>query len=357
MKNNSGVQGDWITNDTKPVFSGSFGSYAFDSTQGQITFQLLDASGKLINSASPILTKDNKWSSPTDLTGSGLNEGIYYSRVLITDKAGNIVSTDFQKFIIDTEVTKSSAADSLFKYTTGSTNVETVKSIKDFYVKPGEKVTYSIFDGNSEITKGVYEGAELVVKDPSGNNLTLNKTFAAGQFKITLTDESGNSISETNTGVSWSFTNQNILFSGSPVQSTDTQKAGAVGSYLLPKIALFDLGELPKTGDELIHNEISMTDNGVQQLALRLNDVLNLGATNSFDTANHVQMRIKGDTQNGAQDKVTLIDSAVWTKTGMSVSLDDNIQYQVFTANNGTVDLFVQSGLQIYKSDGTLFMV
>ena len=45
MKNDSGVPGDWITNDAKPVFSGSFRNYAFDSTQGQISFQLLDSTG------------------------------------------------------------------------------------------------------------------------------------------------------------------------------------------------------------------------------------------------------------------------------------------------------------------------
>ena len=95
MQNDSGVQGDWITNGTKPVFSGSFGSYAFDSTQGQISFQLLDSTGKLISSASPALADDNKsWS--TSAPDSDLKDGVYYSRVLITDNAGNTVAADVQ---------------------------------------------------------------------------------------------------------------------------------------------------------------------------------------------------------------------------------------------------------------------
>ena len=181
-------------------------------------------------------------------------------------------------------------------------------------------------------------------------------------FAVKLIDYSGNE--ETiYSAIPTGSNRQTIIFEANETVKNpiETKKAGAIGVISIFETTPYDLGKLvfeqPKTGTELIHNEISMTGNGVQQLALRLNDVLNLGATNSFDTANHVQMRIKGDTQNGAQDKVTLLDSAVWTKTGTSVSLDDNIQYQVFTANNGTVDLFVQSGVQIYKSDGTSFMV
>ncbi len=341
MQNDSGVQGDWITNGTKPVFSGSFGSYAFDSTQGQISFQLLDSTGKLISSASPALADDNKsWS--TSEPDSDLKDGVYYSRVLITDNAGNTVAADVQKIIIDTKVDITEAESGAF-----ANNV--------FKIKANESMTYfygtETIQGWTPIGNGKYTGGAI----------SLTTEYSYANFAVKLIDLSGNerTISSANPNES---NQQTIIFANETVKnSIETTKAGTIGVFSLSKTTPYDLGEMvfeqPQTGASLIHNEISMTGNGVQQLALRLNDVLNLGATNSFDTANHVQMRIKGDTQNGAQDKVTLLDSAVWTKTGTSVSLDDNIQYQVFTANNGTVDLFVQSGVQIYKSDGTSFMV
>ena len=343
MQNDSGVQGDWITNGTKPVFSGSFGSYAFDSTQGQISFQLLDSTGKLISSASPALADDNKsWS--TSEPDSDLKDGVYYSRVLITDNAGNTVAADVQKFIIDTKV--DIGGDS----TASAGNVFSIKANESMTYEYGTKIN-NIW---TVIGSGKYTGESINFKTPD--------PYENQYFSVKLIDLSGNETTLSNT-VKTGSNQQTIIFEANETvkNSIETTKAGTIGVFSLSKTTPYDLGEMvfeqPQTGASLIHNEISMTDNGVQQLALRLNDVLNLGATNSFDTANHVQMRIKGDTQNGAQDKVTLLDSAVWTKTGTSVSLDDNIQYQVFTANNGTVDLFVQSGLKIYKSDGTLFLV
>lgn len=343
MKNDSGVQGDWITNDKNPVFSGSFGSYAFDSTQGQISFQLLDSAGKLISSASPDLARDNKsWSTPTP--ANNLEDGVYYSRVLITDNAGNTVAADVQKFIIDTKV--DIGGDS----TASAGNVFSIKANESMTYEYGTKIN-NIW---TVIGSGKYTGESINFKTPD--------PYENQYFSVKLIDLSGNETTLSNT-VKTGSNQQTIIFEANETvkNSIETTKAGTIGVFSLSKTTPYDLGEMvfeqPQTGASLIHNEISMTGNGVQQLALRLNDVLNLGATNSFDTANHVQMRIKGDTQNGAQDKVTLLDSAVWTKTGTSVSLDDNIQYQVFTANNGTVDLFVQSGVQIYKSDGTSFMV
>ena len=350
MQNDSGVQGDWITNGTKPVFSGSFGSYAFDSTQGQISFQLLDSTGKLISSASPALADDNKsWS--TSEPDSDLKDGVYYSRVLITDKAGNIVSTDFQKFIIDTKLDVLKAGNSY----------DSKNKISLFSFDINESAYYELYtvDTQKNLTKiansdGRYQGSQLDIT-------TATTTYGKEGFAVKISDASGNSITYYNSyQIENSSAIQKISFSNNSINATDPNKAGTVDSYLLTETTPFDLSQLvfeqPQTGASLIHNEISMTGNGVQQLALRLNDVLNLGATNSFDTGTYkddVQMRIKGD----AQDKVTLLDSAVWTQAGTSVTLDDNIQYQVLTANNGTVDLFVQSGVQIYKSDGTSFMV
>ena len=352
----SGTDKDWITSNKNPIFSGSFGSFAFDSSNDNITFQLLSSDGKLIKDSSSILLSDKKsWSTAAELTGSGLDDGVYYSRVLITDKAGNVVSTDTQKFLIDTKIDFAEAGN---KY-----DINGNISVFTFVMK--ESVAYEFYsiNANKQYVKingfdGVYQGGPF--------EITTQQAYGKDGFAVKITDASGNvnfyyNAYQNNDSV----VNQKIIFSADPAFTTvNTIKAGSMATYAISENTPFDLSKLvdtsPKPGDSLIHNEISMTGNGVQQLSLHLNDVLSLGAVNSFDTspsyAGDVQMRIKGDSQNGAQDKVTLLDSSVWTNTKTTVTLDDNIQYQVFTANNGTVDLFIQSNLQIYKSDLTFFV-
>ena len=223
MQNDSGVQGDWITNGTKPVFSGSFGSYAFDSTQGQISFQLLDSTGKLISSASPALADDNKsWS--TSEPDSDLKDGVYYSRVLIRDKAGNIVSTDFQKFIIDTKLDVLKAGNSY----------DSKNKISLFSFDINESAYYELYtvDTQKNLTKiansdGRYQGSQLDIT-------TATTTYGKEGFAVKISDASGNSITYYNSyQIENSSAIQKISFSNNSINATDPNKAGTVDSYLL----------------------------------------------------------------------------------------------------------------------------
>lgn len=195
---------------------------------------------------------------------------------------------------------------------------------------------------NNTLASVNFDGKTAASTEPA-----ISGRYASGRLQFKMTDIAGNEYSYTNDGF-WDLAGQKIAINNTTQTTAPDIAVSPLISYDMHANKVLDLSSLlasnPQIGDTMAYNEVNMTNAEAQNLSIHLSDLLQLGTINSFDTttyANDIQLRVRGDNK----DTVTL-DSA-FTKAGNTPLSMGGYAYDVYTALNGTVDLFIQQGIVI----------
>ena len=333
---------DKITNSTTPAFNGTFGSGKTWTSNGDIfKFEIHDLAGHVIDLSPQLSNGSNSWTSAA-WTNPLTTDGTYIAKASILDAAGNVLNTVQQAFTLD-----KTAPSLLFTETVKDIALEGSAfsnglTVSRFSLSSNEAVHYTIKTGSTLLAEGDYNGSATYT------NNTINGSFNAGEFTVIYTDAAGNTSQYTNTDRKLVFSNI-ILTTSAPTHGytdlpTPLGKLGAVGTIKLDTAdQMLDLTSI--IGNGQLHNHIDMSPSGSQHLTLNLNDVLHLGAVNSFRVDDLLQFRVDG----GTNDTVVFKDRSAWALEPTTVDIGANhyAVYSSYDTNHHLVEVMVQQGIQI----------
>lgn len=332
---------DKVTNSTTPVFNGHFGSGQNWTDNGD-TFQLqvFNPAGTPVLSQHAVVSDGNHWTSDTWTTP--LSDGIYIAKASIMDIAGNVLGTVQQAFAVDHTTPSLQFSESVKDIALEGSAFSNGLTVTRFSLSSNEAVHYTIKSGTTVLAEGDYNGLA------SATPLNINGSFAAGAFTVVYTDAAGNTSSYSNDS-KLIFDNIAVNTSapshGYTPPATPLDKLNAIGTIQLTAAnpALDLTSAIDRAGS--LHNHIDMSAASAQHLTLNLNDVLNLGAVNSFRLDGLLQMRVDGDNR----DSVVFKDRAAWEVATSTVDIGTNhyTLYSSHDAHGALVEVLVQQGIQV----------
>lgn len=336
---------DWITNDTRPVFKGNFGSGKKWTANGdQFLAQIYDSTGKLVGSFgdSAISSDGTNWS--TTENGLILGDGHYTLRTSISNDSGQIFHVAEKQFVIDESVSTNGEISEFFD----EKNLHDTKII----ITTGESLNYALRDkNNNELSSGKFEG---IIKNFQFSE--LKKIYKNTEIDLIISDNNGNSKIVDLADDRYLDSSTQLIIK--PVESgfnDANTDFSTISTYKLGVTEKLDLDSIiistPTTGSQLVYNDLNMWDTSAQSVTISLNDVLHLGTTNAFDKtgaySGDIQMRVSG---NG-EDTVRLSKSDDWKLlTGTKLTLLEDPSnssstphiYHIYTNSTGKIDLFIE---------------
>lgn len=346
----SGSDDDWITNDSSPVFSGSFGSNKKWANNGdQFVAQIYDSKGQLVGSYgnTAISTDGATWLT----TESGLNlaEGHYTVRAAINSATGQVHHVTEKSFTIDKSVALSSRVNEVFDTLTNNYTKITLT------VGEAAKFELREISSGNVLSNGTFSGTTT-----THTFSTLSKAYLNQDVELWIIDLNGNSSKVNLAAERYLSKNTDLILNPSSAISNPSTDFSTLVTYDLTVNQQLDftshIPASPKTGDRIVCNDLNMRDASAQSVTISLNDVLNLATTNTFiktgDYLGDLQMRITGT----VDDKVHLSTSDGWTLLANTlVNLHNNPNdlasdkqaYRVYTGGAGKLDLFIQENITV----------
>lgn len=333
----TGVPNDWVTNNKLLKFTGNFGQTngvenRWTPDAGSLfTFQVFDQQGVVKASADDkaINSFNTMWA--TGLTAP-LADGIYVARAMVTDAAGNVMSMDQQRFVVDTTLPENTVSYS-------ATDKDSVSNVSKLMLTFNEIATYTITAGTSTYSSSATP------------NPSITGTFNAGEFFIESTDRAGNLSSSFANPKTWKFDNIQVQIS-MPAISNSLSVLGEIGTYTLGLNETIDLSKLvedARLSTPAVRNTFDMSGTSAQSLMVGINDVLSLGVGYSFTDQDFSQLLIKG----GADDRVRFKEaSSVWTLQNVTANIG-SVNYSVYSNIDNHAQVLVAETIR--SGQGVLF--
>ncbi|QXO16444.1 Ig-like domain repeat protein [Vibrio ostreae] len=197
ISNDTGMDGDFITNDNTLVFNGTL------DTDDSTTLSVTVNETTYVQGADPELSVDDSGNWSLDLSNTPLEDGTYNLVATVTDQAGNTISTQGSQVVIDTTVDTNSDGNTVsFDAISEDTGVD-----GDFITSDNTlqlRGTLDSTDGNTlSVTVGdtTYvqgDDAELEVDEDGNWRLDLSASpLDDGNYSVvaTVTDAAGNTAS------------------------------------------------------------------------------------------------------------------------------------------------------------------
>lgn len=331
-----------ISNDSSPVFSGTFGTDKTWTTNGDaFKFQVQNRqTGEIIDLSPSLANGSSSWTS-ADWTQPLSADGLYIAKARIVDLAGNVLSVSQQAFALDKTAPSLLFTQSIKDITLEGSGFSDGLTVSTFTLSSNEAVHYTIKSGTTILAEGDYTGLAATT------NNTISGSFDAGTFTVIYTDIAGNTSSYTH--ASKLVFNSVAVTTVAPTHGytdlpTPLNTLGSVGLLNLSASSpTLDLSTV--IADGKMHNQVDMTAAGSQSLSLNLNDVLSMGVVNSFQKNDLLQLRVDGE----SSDSLLFKDRDAWSVSTIPVTLD-NHAYTIYTSydtNHHLVEVMVQQGIQV----------
>ncbi|MBM3386608.1 MAG: hypothetical protein FJY36_02930 [Betaproteobacteria bacterium] len=337
----AGTGNDKITKSTTPVFSGHFGAGKTWTSNGDVfQFSVQNLAGDVIDLSPTLGSGSSNWTSANWSTPLA-NDALYIAKARILDAAGNVLSTRQQAFALDKTAPSLQFTETVKDISIEGSGFSNGMIVSKFSLSSNEAVHYTLKSGNQVLAQGDYTGAA------GSTNQTITGSFEAGTFVVSYTDLAGNTSEYTHTS-KLVFNNVALTTAlpthGYTAPPAPQQALGTIGTIRMAATqASLDLSAI--VADSKIHNHIDMADPAAQQLTLNLNDVLSLGASNSFRVNDLLQIRVDG----GNNDRVQFKDRSAWAVASPTVDIGSD-HYTLYTSHDAQlhmVEVLIQQGIQV----------